>query len=1178
MKNLRFKSIALVLVMIMFAWNFMPPGEKLRLGKDLRGGTTLVYSVEIDPGENAKEVLGQVIEVLKDRVDPNGTFDISMVAQGQDRIEITMPLPSDRVKELRKAFEDELAKIDEASIPRSDFERVMRLEATERTARFDQVSAPGTELRSLLDDAADAIDEAISLRRRYEMLQTTQALDEVLDAVASQIANAEIAYEQARDAAIDAMPSSDELLRIINLPDRPLILKDEITNEYQSLASSRERALTKFRSLNDARLGSLIDSVFAAYDAYITNRTSLDDPSDLVRLLRGAGVLSFRITIDPTGSGSTNTHPEEDRLREELHEKGPVNVRARDARWIKINRIEAWLETVQELDLLDANPTAYFASRGLVAEEYEGEYWILCWDTPDRRLTTESNSSWAVASAYMSTDQSGKPAIGFRMNTIGASLFGELTGGNVGNRMAVLLDDEAYTAPNINSRISRTGIIMGNFSSAEREYIIRVLNAGSLQAKLSTEPLSESTIAPELGKDNLDAGLKAGVIALIVVSAFMVFYYFGYGLIAVLALLANAIIILGSMALAKAAFSLPGIAGVILTFGMAVDANVLIFERVREELGLGNDLRTAVRLGYAKALSSIVDGNVTNLIVCVVLGNLGTPEIKGFAITLGIGVCSTLFSALFISRILMVFITDVAQLKHMRMLPMAIPALGRLLEPKIQWLKLRWVFVAISTFYVGLGLFMVFSQGEKMLDMEFRGGVQVTLKFGEEDNGQPMTMTRADVQQRIQAIAEGRDEFDPLRPLRNAEVVPVNPEAGGVTSDSFHIKAYLMSGQEVSSTTLGSAGNEIAKSPTDQMVEAIITAFSDKIETKAPVAFVGDRRESMEGAPVFEITTSKLGTAIGRSQYSENISSFIGGVAILIEIDPARTTVLPTLQGLEDRLHTMRSKPDFAETVRHRTQLMVLEGTQDAVSMAVLLVSDARLSSFDNKEVWRTTVAEPEWDLVRGALTETTTLASVQTFSPVIAESFKQTAVVSVVMSFLLILIYIWVRFGSVRYSLAAIVCLLHDVLTVLGLIAMAEIVYDHETLQPFAQAIGIQPFKIDLNLVAAMLTIIGYSLNDTIIVMDRIRENRGKLPYATTSVINDSINQTISRTIITSGTTLLATLILFFWGGDGVRAFSYALMMGVLVGTYSSIAVAAPLVWSKKTGGPVSSGRDLTT
>jgi SecD/SecF fusion protein len=627
------------------------------------------------------------------------------------------------------------------------------------------------------------------------------------------------------------------------------------------------------------------------------------------------------------------------------------------------------------------------------------------------------------------------------------------------------------------------------------------------------------------------------------------------------------------MSLAKAAFSLPGIAGIILTFGMAVDANVLIFERIREELRAGKDLKASVRLGYEKALSSIVDGNVTNLIVCVVLGQLGTQEIRGFAITLGIGVCTTLFAALFVSRLLMAFITDVSQLKRMSMLPMAFPVIDKILEPKIKWISLRPLFMVVSAIFVGIGIFMVVVQGSKMLDMEFRGGVQVTLKFGNDEQGNPIFLDRAQVLDRVRAIGAGRGELDPLRAFSLAEATPVNPQAGGVSSDTFVIKAFLLEDQAVTSpTSIGASGGESIESPIDTMVRAIVAAFEDEIDTRSPVAFSGSQNDTIDGAPVYALLSSNLGEAIGRSEYRENVSPFIGGAAIVIEVDRSRVDQLPTLEGLEARLDTMRSKSDFADTLRHESRLVVLRGTADAVETVAYLVRDANLSFFDNEEVWRVALAQREWDLVRSALSDVTTLASVQTFSPVIAERFKQTAVVSVLMSFLLILIYIWVRFGSVRYSLAAIITLLHDVLIVIGLIALAEIAYDHGATAKIAQALGVAPFKIDLTLVAAILTIIGYSLNDTIIIMDRIRENRGKLPYASATVVNLSINQTISRTTITSGTTLLATVILYVWGGDGVRAFSYALLTGVIVGTYSSIAVAAPLVWSKKTGGSATS------
>jgi preprotein translocase SecF subunit len=200
--------------------------------------------------------------------------------------------------------------------------------------------------------------------------------------------------------------------------------------------------------------------------------------------------------------------------------------------------------------------------------------------------------------------------------------------------------------------------------------------------------------------------------------------------------------------------------------------------------------------------------------------------------------------------------------------------------------------------------------------------------------------------------------------------------------------------------------------------------------------------------------------------------------------------------------------------------------------------------------------------MAREGLADPISLVSVESFSAEIAATFRGRAIVSVLLSFMLITLYIWVRFGSLRYSLAAILPLIHDVITAIGLIALAEILYEHF---PGAAAIGIQPFKIDLGLVAAILTIIGYSLNDTIVILDRIRENRGKLAYASREVINRSVNETISRSIITSGTTLMALIVMFLIGGDAIASFTYALICGIVVGTYSSIAVAAPLVWTRK-------------
>jgi len=1142
MRHILRNSIFALGLLVLAAWAVTPPEQKLRLGKDLRGGTTLVYSVQMDPGQNPSEVLGKTIEVLKERVDPSGLLEIQMVAQGQDRIEVTMPLPNDRVKALRSAFEAELAALDSATIGVDRWEAAMRAGGEARTARLRGLSDGDDTLFERMLEVSGLYDDAELARGTLEAAEASgAAVDETLDRFAAEVAAAEIAYESAREEVLASGLSGDELRRILELSDRRRPLRNA-EGVFEPYTSDRERALERIEAEYPQQWDQ-VQRALAAYEAYLAQRTSLDDPEDLKRLISAAGVPGFRITIDPQGSGSENTHPEEARLRAELLENGPLNVQARDARWCKINKLSNWYDSVSGLGFLEANPAAFWESRGLVGERYLGEHWILCWDTRANRLT-QDDGDWRVARAFQTVDEVGRPAIGFQMDERGAIRLGALTSPNIGNRMAVLLDEEVYTAPNLNAGISRSGVIEGDFSAEELNYIIRVMTAGSLQAALSPEPLSQNTIAPEFGADNLLSGRDAGLIALAAVSVFMVVYYFSYGLVAVVSLLFNAALILGAMALARAAFTLPGIAGVILTFGMAVDANVLIYERIREELRKGADLRAAVRLGFRKALSSIVDGNVTNLIVCFVLANLGTQEIKGFAITLGIGVVGTMVSALFVSRLILALLVDVLKIKGLMMLPMALPALERALEPKIDWMSARFGFVAVSVAGVGLGLGMIAYQGEKMLDTEFRGGTQVTLRFGSEDT-ERVELTRADVENRVRAIGEAFEEGDALRPLRAAEVIPIEPAADGVTSDRFSIKTYATDQQSV--------------------IESITTEFSEELDSRPPLRFAGRGVASLDEAPVGPVLSSRLGEALGRPEFRNDVSSALGGVAILLEnLEPR-----PTRGGLEDRIEQARLSEEYSGTLNRTFEVIVLEEGADGIVSAAVVVSDPGLSFFDNEELWEDGLASVEWELVRTALSDVTTLASVQSFSPVIAETFQQTAIVSVVLSLLLILIYIWVRFGSVRYSAAAIATLLHDVLIMIGLIALAEILYDHEVTAGLAQPLGIQPFKIDLNLVAAILTIIGYSLNDTIIIMDRIRENRGKLPYASREVINLSINQTISRTVITSGTTFIATLILYVFGGDGVRAFSYALLAGVAVGTYSSIAVAAPLVWSRKSGGP---------
>ncbi len=1141
-------SILIFAVLAICLANIFPVEDSLRLGKDLAGGVSLVYTVDVQP-DDPPEVVDRTIEVLKDRVNPQGLYEITFVQQGRDRIEVTMPLPNERVKRLRAELDIEINKIEDYSIDIDAFERAMRLRGQERREALDQLMS--TPARAgLLEPVQEAVDRADETREAYELARTSTltdpaALTELLDAAGQ----AEEDLERARRAVIGSIVTPEQMRTALELAKSGHTVRDSQTGQTFSLPSPREQALT---SISD-RIGelpgakALIDDIVARHEVYSSQRKGLDDPSDLIRLLKGAGVLNFRIGVTP------GELPDEDRLRRELRERGPDGVRSTNARWFPVNKLEGWYSDTASFQEMIGNPAGYFASRyRLVAESRNGIFYVLLKDEPGARLT-QAEGDWALDAAFRSSDEIGRPAIGFRMNGRGASLLGELTDTHRQKQMAVVLDDQLYSSATIQGRIAAQGQISGNFDDRDLNYIIKTLNAGSLTAKLGAAPISQSTLAPDLGLDNLRKGLDAAWIALIAVSSFMIFYYFSSGAIAVFALLCNAIIILGIMGLQKAAFTLPGIAGVILTFGTAVDANVLIYERIREEILAGNDPRTAVRVAFKRVSATIIDANMTNLIICLVLAIYGTQEIKGFGITLGIGVVGNMFCALVITRLLFTVFVD-----HLRFgkgflsqLPIVFPVIDRVLTPRINWMGMYPFFIVASISIVLLGFSAVWIQGEKMLGTEFRGGIAVTLQFkkqSESADATAMTMVRKDVQDRVReiaeaAIAEGKQG---LAPLLNAEVVPVNPEADGITSERFTIRTVVASEFE------------------QDLMAAIVSRFQDIVDSRPALEFASSDAETIQvGAPIYQIIEPTLGANIGRPEVLNDVSQYLGGVAIVMsDFDPP-----PTRANLLQRLEYMRSDPTFSSRALRRVhEIVVLDGTNDAVKTAVLLVYDSTVNVFEDEAQWRAQFAQNEWELVRAALTVPTVLASVNSFSPAVAATFRATAIVSIVLSFMLILIYVWVRFGSVRYSLAAILPLVHDVLAAIGLIAFAEILYEHF---PGAAAIGIRPFKIDMGMVAAIMAIIGYSLNDTIVILDRVRENRGKLVHASKEVINRSINQTLSRTLITTGTTIAALLVLFLLGGEGVASFSYALLCGMIVGTYSSIGVAAPIVYDRHARSP---------
>jgi SecD/SecF fusion protein len=1137
-----------ILVVVACLASIFPVDKNLRLGKDLAGGVNLVYTVDVKP-DDPPDTVERTIQVLRDRVNPDGLFEISMTQQGRDRIEISMPLPNERVQRLRATYDTALSQFDGYTLDGDAFLVALRQTGEARDQALERLSdSPGR--KALLEPVRDAARKAQDTRAAFETARTAGSASEAeLATLLDAAAQAETALEEAREKVLDSIVSTERVRVAMELPSRSIKLVDRKAKEEIVVPSSRERALEDVRS----KVGSLpgaadvLANIEKAHADFAATRIGFDDPADLIRLLQGSGVLNFRIAIRP------GARLDEERIRREVSERGPENVRVEGAGWFRLNAIENWFDKPAELRALRDNAPVYFASRyGAVVEEYAGSYYMLLHDVPGKRIT-KAEGEWALSRATPSIDDLGRPSVSFNMNPRGAILMGELTESNIRESMAMVLDDRVYSTATIQSRISSNGQISGNFSQQDINYLIKTLNAGSLTAKLSERPISQSVTAPELGADNLERGLKAAYLCFIFIGVFMIGYYFLGGGIAMVALIVNAIFVLGVMSLNRAAFTLPGIAGVVLTFGTAVDSNVLIYERIREELLAGQTPQNAVRAAFRRVGTTLIDANMVHLLVCLVLVYTGTQEIKGFGITLGIGVVGTLFCAVIVTRLIYTIMIERMQLGvwSLNQLPLAFPWVQRAMTWRTDWMRLFPTFMVLSVIFTGIGLYFVFAAGEKLLDSEFRGGTAITLRLKEGQDGQPAAFLKRDeVQDRVVAIAKQAEAQGnrALAELRNADVVAVDAQPDGVTSATFAIRTTIIDA--------------------DALQGAIASAFSDVVESRPPVAFVGSGSVAPETAPIFPVVDERLGASIGRPEVVNDVARYLGGVAIVLEnLDPP----LPR-EVLNSRLEYTRGSPAYSTTALRRDHtLIVLEGDESAVRSAAVVVHDSTLNAFDDEAKWRATVVAQEWDLTRDALTKPQVLATFNTFEPAIAATFRAQAIVAITLSMLLVSTYVWIRFGSIRYAMAAIIPLLHDTLVAVGMVAMAEIIYKHV---PGAAAIGIRPIKIDLGMVAAIMTIIGYSLNDTIVTLDRIRENRGKLAYATKEVINNSINQTLSRTLITAGTTMVSLLVLFFVGGEAIASFAYTMIVGTIVGTYSSIAIAAPIVYTRNVPPPAADSR----
>ena len=562
------------------------------------------------------------------------------------------------------------------------------------------------------------------------------------------------------------------------------------------------------------------------------------------------------------------------------------------------------------------------------------------------------------------------------MNSKGAKTWARLTRENVGKSIAIVLDNQVYSAPNVNQEITGgSSSITGDFTINEAKDLANVLKSGKLPAPAKI--IHESIIGPSLGQEAINSGFNSFLIAFLVILLYMVFYYSRRaGLVADIALIANMFFLIGVLASLQAVLTLPGIAGIVLTIGMSVDANVLIYDRIREELSAGKGAKLAIKDGYKNAYSAIIDANVTTLLTAIILYIFGTGPIRGFATTLIIGILTSLFSAIFITRLIFE-----GALNRKRVLSFATKLTeGAFEKAKIAFIDKSKIFFIISVIIVLTGTYSLFTRGLNS-GVDFTGGRNYIIRFDE----------------------------------------PVEPSnVRSLLTDEFgQTPKVILFGEE----------NQV-RITTQYRIDDRGTEVDDEIEAK-----------------IYEGLKPIIGEDVGFET--------------------------------------------FLDEYRQRSEKV----------------------------------------------------------GPTIANDIKRQAVWAIGFSLLIVFIYLMVRFKW-QYSVGALVAIVHDILIVLGVFSLF---YNR---LPFS-------LEIDQAFIAAILTVVGYSINDTVVVFDRVREYLKIHPkWELKDIFNKGLNGTLSRTFSTSISTFVVLLTIFIFGGEVIRGFTFALLLGVVIGTYSSLFIASPVAY----------------
>ena len=1192
-----------------------PLDKKFKLGVDLKGGTILVY--EIDPDKKPENYnKDQLVAALRRRIDPAGLRDIVIRAVSDTRVEIIIASTSlQEVEEVKDLIQ-----------------RVGSLEFRILANKHDDSKA--------LKAAESFVDEAAKSWKQF------------LDEVRKDWPAADKPTDKDKDKVADiAVGDTGDLAHLIRRR-YPNKTEAEINQWVRAnVFKPGNRQLNDLINRNDAGLPPPVPEAPEG-KVFKINLNEGEHRVTYAWVEVGKNELRNLALLSEERSGTIWQAARLARREGKLFDS-PTEGQNKEGKGVAAPPGSPGWETVLYSRRIPAarRELLPIKNRPNGSDPKEYEYFFLTRNTESGKEVTGE----FLTSAKEGSDQKGSMTVDFRFNARGANLFRDLTaansppGGDSGGRrfLAIVLDGQVMSAPSLNAVISDAGQISGKFSRPEIESLVNILRSGALPATLKPQPVSENTMGATLGDDTIRAGTMSVLWAFVAVLVFMLVYYRFAGFVACVALLGNLILTVAFMVLVNATFTLPGLAGLVLTLAMAVDANVLIYERLREERERGASLPLAIRNGYDRAFPTVIDTHMSSIFTAVVLYVVGNDQLKGFGISLTVGLIISLFTSLYVTRTLFDLWQSKGWLKKLSMAKL-------FTRTRINFMGIRYYWFTATVLLTVFGITVFLIRGQRGLNMDFVGGTIYGAKTDEfmtitelrdqleneqrqkeylalEDTPTPIEGRSGYFKLAYKEVREGDkvvrkretrevyvpEKITPEQLRKRAEVLPdVSLEliyhsglSEGNRSKLFTVRTTEKAADLVAASVGRLLGSELTRTEMkDYEIPKVTLVFpravalhlvrepigraleKEKLIGKAapPVAPVGligkaltlaghrdEDRFTLTGEAKEQGAGEQFKSALLDLKKPINGHKLAEALAPLLKEGEGR--VLESYQVSQAQINLRQDDLAYPAQVKSVLESQLLgakvQSTQQLFLNGVDEGQDGRFNQF--QLTLPTSVDGEQLDraIVRfaGELKARPLPVRLENFDSQLAADMQQRALYAILASWGAMLLYLWFRFGNWTFGLAAVLCLIHDLFFTMGIIAFCH--YLHGTF--IGDALGLRDFKIDLPAVAALLTLVGYSVNDTIVVFDRIREVRGKNPHLTAEMINDSVNQTLSRTVLTSVITWLVVLVLYIWGGEGVHLFAFVMVIGVVIGTYSSIYVASPLLLILGEGAPTKHARE---